>query len=348
MTIEFEQLFYGRGPRGYAVLGASPKAAGVSEFVESLCGSVGTPGTDYGGDPFLLSVPEGASVVMVCGRRGAPDGMGRSTLFFHALVAPKASLAAARTDAFSLFKQGVFADKMPQGEIKALTVRMYAPPQSTAPGSPAAFPVVCRSTVPSLDLAREALGGRSLDYKWATFAFRHLDGFDVQVLPPHVTIRQKLSKADETPTSRSSVSSGNSASSRQPPTSDSSPSAALKISLLVNLVLAVACGMLLLSRKFGGAEPAESASSPARCIVVTNTVERIVTIPLSPKQKEDIVRAAVAKYCAGLEILEEVDEEELKKAWPGIDKSDNEEIRQRLLKMFKFIHELKTKSQNNQ
>ena len=205
MTIEFEQLFYGRGPRGYAVLGASPKAAGVSEFVESLCGSVGTPGTDYGGDPFLLSVPEGASVVMVCGRRGAPDGMGRSTLFFHALVAPKASLAAARTDAFSLFKQGVFADKMPQGEIKALTVRMYAPPQSTAPGSPAAFPVVCRSTVPSLDLAREALGGRSLDYKWATFAFRHLDGFDVQVLPPHVTIRQKLSKADETPASRSSA-----------------------------------------------------------------------------------------------------------------------------------------------
>ena len=43
-----------------------------------------------------------------------------------------------------------------------------------------------------------------------------------------------------------------------------------------------------------------------------------------------------------------LDEEELKKAWPGIDKSDNEEIRQRLLKMFKFIHELKTKSQNNQ
>lgn len=348
MTIEFEQLFYGRGPRGYAVLGASPKAAGVSEFVESLCGSVGTPGTDYGGDPFLLSVPEGASVVMVCGRRGAPDGMGRSTLFFHALVAPKASLAAARTDAFSLFKQGVFADKMPQGEIKALTVRMHAPPQSTAPGSPAAFPVVCRSTVPSLDLAREALGGRSLDYKWATFAFRHLDGFDVQVLPPHVTIRQKLSKADETPAFSSSVSSGSSASSRQPPTSDSSPSAALKISLLVNLVLAVACGMLLASWKFVGTEPADSASSPARYIAVTNTVEKIVTIPLPPKQKEDIGRAAVAKYCAGLEVLEEVDEEELKKAWPGIDKSDNEEIRQRLLKIFKFIHELKTKAYNNQ
>ena len=348
MTIEFEQLFYGRGPRGYAVLGASPKAADVSEFVESLCGSVGTPGTDYGGDPFLLSVPEGASVVMVCGRRGEPDGMGRSTLFFHALVAPKASLAAARTDAFSLFKQGVFADKMPQGEIKALTVRMYAPPQSTAPGSPAAFPVVCRSRVPSLDLAREALGGRSLDYKWATFAFRHLDGFDVQVLPPHVTIRQKLSKADETPAFSSSVSSGSSASSRQPPTSDSSPSAALKISLSVNLVLAVACGMLLASWKFVGTDPADSASLPARCIAVTNTVEKIVTIPLPPKQKEDIGRAAVAKYCAGLEILEEVDEEELKKAWPGIDKSDNEEIRQRLLKMFKFIHELKTKAQNNQ
>ena len=117
MTITCEQLFYGRGERGYAILGASPGAGSFAARIVALCGSVGTPGGSYGGEPFLLSVPEGDRVLMVCGRRGAPDSMGRETLFFHALVVAKTDLVAAKADAFSLFAQRAFAAKMPGGAI---------------------------------------------------------------------------------------------------------------------------------------------------------------------------------------------------------------------------------------
>ena len=100
-----EQLFYGRGERGYAILGNSPGAANFTERVDFLCGAVGTPNNDYRGAPFLLSVPEKNGVIMICGRRGMPDSMGRETLFFHALVADKAAMSDANADAASLFSQ---------------------------------------------------------------------------------------------------------------------------------------------------------------------------------------------------------------------------------------------------
>lgn len=59
MRVRLEQVFYGRGDNGYAVLGVSPGGRPLARRVAALCGAVGTPGGNYGGEPFLLSVPDG-------------------------------------------------------------------------------------------------------------------------------------------------------------------------------------------------------------------------------------------------------------------------------------------------
>ena len=314
MKLNAEQVFYGRGNRGYDILGASSGGQPFASRVESLCGSVGTPGGDYGGEPFLLSVPDGDSVVMICGQRGAPDGMGRSTLFFHALVAPRADLAAADADAFSLFEQGAFADKVPQGDVGALCVDARA--RSTAAGSPMALPAVCRSRTPSLDLVRGALGGRALDCKWATFAFQALPDFDLQVLPPRV---QGIRTANEYDESGSLVRSAAAASVPQrrdddtggrtsPPRFSPAPSSpvprapvaeksngVLKLSIAVNIGLVVLCALLLVSRK----SSTGSTSTRTEQIVVTNIVEKVVEkqVALQPsdEQKSTMEKAALER-----------------------------------------------------
>ncbi|MBO7685729.1 MAG: hypothetical protein J6V72_05060, partial [Kiritimatiellae bacterium] len=189
MNITFDQLFYGRGARGYGILGVSPGAAGLASRVEALCGSVGTPASGYGGEPFLLSVPDGDYVIMSCGRRGAPDSMGRATLFFHVLVALKANLSAAKADAFSLFAQGLFSDKMPQGEIAPARLDVDPSSARRSCGGTAvnvSVPCLFRSDGPLPALVEAVVGERTLDLAWATFAFQALPDFDVQVLPPRV------------------------------------------------------------------------------------------------------------------------------------------------------------------
>ena len=279
MKLVFEQLFYGRGSHGYGVLGASPGGAPLAERAEELCGAVGTPGADYGGEPFLLSVPEGNRVLMVCGRRGAPDSMNRETLFFHALVAAKKDLAAAKADAFSLFAQGAFAAKMPSGIVESLRIDCKAdrdgsasrPPDGHAVG--ASLPCLVRSPSPAPDTVRAFVGGRANDLAWATFAFQPLDGFDMQVLPHRIAAPRsaneydtdgKLVRAVETSGNARSPSgapdkpshSVRSASVPEPgnaqehrPSIPNKISPMLKISLFANLVLVMVCVALFVTRK---------------------------------------------------------------------------------------------------
>ena len=202
MKLTLEQLFYGRGERGYGVLGMSPGGAPFTARVEMLCGAVGTPGADYGGEPFLLSVPENDRVLMICGRRGAPDSMNRETLFFHALVAAKKDLAAAKADALSIFAQGAFAAKMPAGTVEPLRIDCKAgrdgstsrPPDGRAVG--ASLPCFVRSPSPAPDVVRAFVGGRANELAWATFAFQPFDGFDVQVLPPRIAAPRSTNECD--------------------------------------------------------------------------------------------------------------------------------------------------------
>ena len=268
MTINLEQFFYGRGERGYGVLGASPDGAPFAARVEALCGAVGTPGADYGGEPFLLSVPEGDRVLMICGRRGAPDSMGRETLFFHALVAAKEDLVAAQADAFSLFAQGAFKAKMPAGTIEPLRIdckpgrdgSTSRPPDGHAVD--VSLPCFIRVPSPAPDIVRAFVGDRANDLAWATFAFQPMSGFDMQVLPPRIAAPHfanecdadgKLVRAAETSDSRAAPAR----SARAPyhdgapkqPLYSSKPSTMLKISLFANLALVVVCAALFAARE---------------------------------------------------------------------------------------------------
>ena len=317
MRLSLEQVFYGRGERGYCVLAMSPGASPWAGRVEALCGAVGMAGSDYAGDPFLLSVPEGDRVLMVCGRRGAPDSMGRETLFFHALVASRNDLAAAKADAFSLFARNVFAERPPSG--KTASPLLVDTSGGTAldgrskgaldrAGVPA-FPCLVRSERPAPDTVRASVGSRILDVAWATFAFQPLDRFDVQVLSPRVPNPFGWAEYDASlnllrPMRRVAGSAGSERA--QAPHSgrgravDASPSRAsstlLKVSLFGNLVLAVACAALFSSRK-EAPEPPVVERPP---VVVTNVVERVVEKPapasLSAADRDRIAREAQEEF----------------------------------------------------
>lgn len=311
MKIVLEQLFYGRGARGYGILGASPGAENFAARVESLCGAVGTPGGDYGGEPFLISVPEGEYAIMLCGRRGAPDSMGRATLFFHALAANKAEMAKAKADAFSLFEQGAFNNKMPQGAVKAVDLHIDAqtrrPPDNLRIDAQMRLPAVIRSSSPVQGIVREVACDRALDLAWATFAFQALQGFDIQVLSPRTSIPRTLNEYDasgkllraaaagERPLNRPPMDGRTQCEAQgrvQPPHRSS---AMLKFSLAVNVVLAV-----LLAAVFAQREHAPSGKTNPERIVVTNVVEKLVEKPvavqLSDAQKSAIEEAAIARF----------------------------------------------------
>jgi hypothetical protein len=183
MRVRLEQVFYGRGENGYAVLGASPGGRSLARRVEALCGAAGTPGGNYGGEPFLLSVPDGDWVVMLRGRRGKPDSMGRTTLFYHALAGLRTELASAHADAFALDAQGVFAERMPDGEVGVLEVEVR-PWMESPPAWTGKTPCLIRSDKPEPEAVRSAVGEHANDWAWADFAFQAMDGFVVQVLPP--------------------------------------------------------------------------------------------------------------------------------------------------------------------
>ena len=315
MKLNIEQIFYGRGMNGYGILGASPAGSSYAARVESLCGAVGTPGVDYGGEPFLMSVPEGDCVIMVCGRRGDPDSMGRSTLFFHALIAEREAMADAKTDAFSLFSQGLFADKVPTGGIASLCIDIKTARAAISQSESFAnvtAPCVIRSEKPLLDIVRATVGGSSLELSWATLAFQPMRGFDVQVLPSRVPCSRNVDEYDATGKLVRSGAATNEPNVDEPPRKYSNelsypscghvihqhpknkPSAMLKLSVLMNIALAAVCAMLLVSRDSGPEAPARQVSP----IVVTNTVERVVEVParLSDAQMAEIGDVAIKRF----------------------------------------------------
>ena len=345
MKISFEQLFYGRGERGYGMLGVSPGGRAFATRVESLCGAVGTPGSDYGGEPFLISAPDGEHVIMLCGRRGAPDSMGRSTLFFQALVASKAEMAKAKADAFSLFLQGAFADKMPTGGIGELSIDIKADLVSTPISRlDVSLPCVFRSEKPLQDSVRAALGDRANDLSWATFTFQTLPGFDVQVLPTRIQglqvaneydasgklirsaapenaprVEEKLGCGRERGTlSHYSNVSNESLSEKS--------SAMIKFSIAANLVLFAVCAVLLVSRK----SMSDSPASQTEQIVVTNFVEKVVEKEVMAKLSAEQRAEIVASYRLCL-----AEEFQAKNAYVSIPDFEKQDLVQQVEKDYK-------------
>ena len=177
------QIFYGRAPDGYGVLGSSSAGRPFIGAVAALCRAVGSP--DRPGDvrPFLLSKREGAAVLMIRACRGAADPTGRATIFFHALIADEASLRAAGLDAFVLANAGVFAESCPSREPPDLPFPDCRQ-RETMPieGRGITMPATISSERPLDELVRQELGEKSLDLNWATFTFNPLPDFDLCVL----------------------------------------------------------------------------------------------------------------------------------------------------------------------
>ena len=336
MNMSIEQIFYGRGIYGYGILGVSPGGSSFASRVEAICGMVGTPGVDYGGEPFLISVPESDHVVMVCGRRGEPDSMGRSTLLFHALVAGKAEMADANADAFSLFEQGLFTDEIPAGEIAALSIDVKS--ADNAYPHPENFvgmtvPCVIRSDKPQFDLVRAAVGDQALELSWATLAFQPMRNFDVIVLPPRASCQRNVNEYDSSGRIIRSVATTRNSKEAVPPhkcpderpfpssgqtvsmTPKGNLSTMFVLSVAINIALAVVCVALLASRR----TVTDSPARPATAIVVTNTVKTVVTNTI-PAQLTDVQEAKV-KSDAVKQFLSE-----LKERFPNDEKISDFDI----------------------
>ena len=177
------QIFYGRAPDGYGVLGSSPAGQPFIGAVAALCRAVGSP--DRPGDvrPFLLSKREGAAVLMIRACRGAADPTGRATIFFHALVADEASLRIAGLDAFVLANASVFAESCSSREPSDLPFPNARQHEATpTEGRGIDMPATISSERPLDDLVRQELGEKSLDLNWASFTFNPLPDFDLSVL----------------------------------------------------------------------------------------------------------------------------------------------------------------------
>ncbi len=177
------QIFYGRAPDGYGVLGSSPAGRPFIGAVAAICRAVGSP--DRPGDvrSFLLSKREGAVVLMIRACRGAADPTGRATIFFHALIADAAALRAVGLDAFALANAGVFAESCPSREPPDLPFPNAKQHQvAPAEGRGIDLPATIASERPLDELVRQELGAKSLDLNWATFTFNPLPDFDLCVL----------------------------------------------------------------------------------------------------------------------------------------------------------------------
>ena len=251
MDVTVEQMFYGRGPRGYAVLGSTPDGEPFRSVVESLCESIGAPAGGLSFPPFLISKPCRGHVVMVKVMRGDRDPGGRETVFFHALVGSARDLAAAQVDAFVLDRRGCFVDRLP-ARIEPLVIPADDPPAAgNPPRFKVDFPAVILSRAPENDLVRSLLGKGVLERTWATFAFHALQGFDLYALddramrPTGVACYDSAGERLDVPPTRG-------VEPRAPvPTSPETAAGRrglLGISLAANALLLVGCGVLL----FGG------------------------------------------------------------------------------------------------
>lgn len=176
--VQLGQIFYGRSRDGYGILGASPSGRPFVGFVVALCRAVGSP--DRPGDiqPFLISKCEGSSVIMIRACRGDADPTGRSTLFFHTLVAPVEVLSSANLDAFVLAEKGVFLSTLSKS-VEDIEVAASTGQSGSLPSGELRFPAFVSSDRPLDAAVRRALGRETLARNWATYSYRPLDGFDL-------------------------------------------------------------------------------------------------------------------------------------------------------------------------
>ena len=249
------QIFYGRSRDGYGILGASPSGRPFVGFAATLCRAVGSP--DRPGDiqPFLMSKREGGNVIMIRACRGDADPTGRSTLFFHALVAPVEVLASANLDAFGLAEKGVFLSMLPKS-IEDIEVSASTKQFDSSPSDELRFPAFVSSDRPLDVEVYRALGRETLTRNWATYSYRPLDGFDLCVHSSYASSptsgnRYTLENGRFVAVDGPRVVSPTPQPQKLSRTKDSSGSSLmLKASLLVNAILVV--GLIVVLALYNG------------------------------------------------------------------------------------------------
>lgn len=183
--MQLNQIFYGNVGFGYKVLGASD--ALLSKKAAEICCAVGTPDGISELAPFLISVPVGNQLFMVCCSPGKADGVGRKTLFFHVLVGNRQEATQAGINAFSLWESKRFSDELPSGSILPVSVlKLFG--ESGPPawdGVPLRLP---RKRPANLEI-RQLVGSRVNDVAWSTFSFCNLDArFKLYAVSEHIPL----------------------------------------------------------------------------------------------------------------------------------------------------------------
>lgn len=184
--MNIEQVFFGNDGLGYRVLASTSDKFSLE--VEILCNMIGTPDGFSEVTPFLISVPRGEWLYMVCGRPGPLDASGRKTLFFHALVAERRQAATMNVNAFSLEAANCFTTIIPK-QLRAVTIDIALPPgeSNSRPiwlwhGGEAAIV----SKRPENNLLRSLLSSKVNAVAWATFSFLPLEHFHLYVISEFV------------------------------------------------------------------------------------------------------------------------------------------------------------------
>lgn len=181
--IKLEQLYWGHDGGRYRLLGASSQAPAddVAYFRDRL----GTPDGLSEIKPFLLSVPVGDLLVMMCGQQGRRDNIGRKTVFFHALIGSKEECKQHHVNAYSLWENGFFKAEYVEGtSVEPLSVQILPEihiPEVETPlwnGQKLAI----RSDKPENELVCQMLGARINDVPWAGFTWNPLDDFMVYAI----------------------------------------------------------------------------------------------------------------------------------------------------------------------
>jgi len=177
--MKVEQVFYGRGMGGYAILGSSVSEKSLADEVQKLCQSVGTPGYERKDDdkPFLLQKPVGRDVIMVCGRNGEPDSVGRRTLFFHALIVPREYVLGKRISAYDVYRGGLFSEVCRSGSLEAVELPELSA-GDRASDSDVNLPAVVRCRRAENLRVVDLFHGKLVETAWATISWSPLTGFD--------------------------------------------------------------------------------------------------------------------------------------------------------------------------
>ena len=261
MMPKFGQIFYGRGKDGYGILGASPLGQPFSDSVTALCRAVGSP--DRPGDvrPFLISKCERGHVIMIRACRDE-DPSGRTTLFFHVLVAKEEELASVGLDAFVLAERSVFVSSLPGGSINDVPFPSSVSRSVNPCSTDVRLPAFIAADHPLDAEVRRFLGRETLSRNWATYSYNPLQGFDLCVYSSYgasPTNGNRYAFVD----GRFIAASGTRSTSPTPqsPAHVKDRSLMLKVSLVLNAVLVVVLVAAIVLRNGNGKDGHPTSSA---------------------------------------------------------------------------------------